>query len=133
MARTVTVSRSRRDVQVLTALASCVAALGAVKYLALAVEGGLAQSPWGFALIFVLPFVGGAALIQFYRRTGAAVIGLFAAGLAVVCGLAVAQGLSLSDYWPDLLMILVGGPMAVAAVALSIRVVAGRGARSISA
>ena len=97
----------------------------AEQYLALAIEGGVARSPWGFALVLVLPFVLGAVALPSRRRLGAGVVGLFAAVFAVVCGVAVSGGVSLDDYWADLLLILVGGPLALVAVGLSVRVLAG--------
>ncbi len=126
MSRTGVLRSSRSDARVLAGLASAIAALGTVKYLALAIEGGVARSPWGFALVLVLPFVVGALALTSRPRLGAAVVGLFATVLAVACGVAVSGGVSLDDHWADLLLILVGGPLALLAVGLSVRVLAAR-------
>jgi putative effector of murein hydrolase LrgA (UPF0299 family) len=126
MSRTAVLRPSRRDARILAGLAWAIAALGTFKYLALAIEGGIARSPWGFALVFVLPFVVGALALASRRRLGAAVVGLFATLFAVVCGVAVSGGVSLDDYWADLVVILVGGPLALVAVALSVRVLTAR-------
>jgi hypothetical protein len=124
MSRTELLRPSRRDARVLAWLAWGIAALGTIKYLALAIEGGVARSPWGFALILVLPFVLGAVALTSHRRLGAVVVGLFAALLVFLCGVAVSEGISLDTYWPDLLVILIGGPTALIAVGLSVRVFA---------
>jgi peptidoglycan/LPS O-acetylase OafA/YrhL len=126
MSRTAVLRPSRRDARVLAGLAWAIAALGTLKYLALAIEGGIARSPWGFALVLVLPFVVGALALASRRRLGAAVIGLFAAVFAVVCAVAVSEGVSPHDYWADLVLILVGGPLALLALGLSVRVLTGR-------
>jgi peptidoglycan/LPS O-acetylase OafA/YrhL len=111
----------RRTERVLALLAACIGSLGLIKYLAIAIDMGVAKTPWGFLLIFVLPFAVGAALLRSGpRRSGAVVVGLFAAALAVVCCVIVAQGIQPEG--ADYLVLYGGGPLAVLAVILSVRV-----------
>jgi peptidoglycan/LPS O-acetylase OafA/YrhL len=97
------------------------ASLGLLKYLTILFETGVADSPWVFLVVFVVPFIVGTALLRSRPRAGAGVIALFGLGLAAVCAVgAVATvqniGQGIPPYWPDLLVIFVGGPLALLAV-----------------
>jgi hypothetical protein len=97
-----------------------IAGIGLAKFLGLMVMHGPAQSPWFFLLLFVVPFLIGWRLLRSRPRGGAVVIGVFAAVLAAVCVVAVLAGIE--PYWADYVLVFVGGPLALAAVGLAVRV-----------
>lgn len=97
-----------------------IAGIAVAKFLGLMVTLGPARSPWFVVLAFVVPFLVGWRLLKSQPRVGAGVIGVFSALLAAVCVGAVATGIE--PYWGDYLLVLVGGPLALAAVGLAIRV-----------
>lgn len=73
-------------------LALTIAALGLVKFLGIAIEAGPRQAPWGFLLIFVLPFAAGPLFLRRHRRTVTAITGLFSAVLATTCAVVIVRG-----------------------------------------
>jgi hypothetical protein len=101
--------------------------MGLLKFLAIMVDAGPARSPWLFLLIAVVPFLVGRALLASRPRGGALLIAVFAALLALLCAGAVVGGIE--PYWPDYLVVFVGGPLALCAVGVAVRVIrAGRSA-----
>lgn len=110
--------------RLLGVLALLIGAMGLVKFLGLMAVQGPAQSPWGFLLVLVAPFLIGRLLLTSRARLAAAVIGVAAALLAALCVVAVVQGVQ--PYWGDYLVVFVGGPLAVAAVGVAVRVIWGR-------
>lgn len=121
---TTTSTRSDASQRILGALAVAVGGVGLIKFLGLLAVYGPAQSPWGFLLVLVTPFLAGRLLLQSHPRMAAAVIGVFAALLAAVCVVALLQGIE--PYWGDYLLIFVGGPLALAATPIAVRVWRGR-------
>jgi hypothetical protein len=116
----------------LGSLALVLGGMGLLKFLAIMVDEGPARSPWGFLLVAVVPFLVGRALLGSRTRAGALVIAVFAALLAVVCVVAVVVGIE--PYWPDYLVVFVGGPLALCALGVAVRVVgAARSARTFPA
>lgn len=114
------ISQRNTSRRLLGIFALIISGIGLVKFLGLMVIHGPAQSPWFFLLVFVAPFLVGWRLLRSRPRGGAAVIGVSAAGLAAVCVGAVVTGIE--PYWGDYALIFVGGPLALAAVGLAIRV-----------
>jgi hypothetical protein len=94
--------------------------IGLAKFLGLMFVYGPAQSPWFFLLLFVVPFLIGWRLLRSRPRGGAVVIGVFAAALVALCVVAVVTGIE--PYWADYVLVFVGGPFALAAVGLAVRV-----------
>jgi len=115
-------TNTRRDngQQLLGVLAVVVGGMGLAKFLGLMAMYGPAQSPWIFLLVLVVPFLVGRLLLPSHPRAAAAMIGVFAALLAVICAAAVVQGIE--PYWADYVLVFVGGPLAVATVGLAVRV-----------
>lgn len=111
--------------RVLGLLAVMVGGLGLVKFLGLMVGLGPARAPWGFLLVLVVPFVVGRMLLPSRPRVAAAVIGLFSAVFGAL-SIAVIVQRSIEPYWGDYLLVFVGGPLALAAVAVAVRVLRGR-------
>jgi hypothetical protein len=110
--------------RLLGVLAVLISALGMAKFLGLMAVYGPARSPWGFLLVLVAPFVVGRLLLTSHARIAATVIGVFAAPLAALCVVGAVQGVQ--PYWGDYLVVFVGGPLAVAAVGVAVRVLRGR-------
>jgi hypothetical protein len=123
MSNTGNLTRSKEhDAQrLLGVLALIIAGLGVLKFSGLMAELGPANSPWGFLLVLVAPFLVGSWLLPAHRRAGAIVIAIFAGLLATVCAVALANGIE--PYWADYLIVFVGGPIALVAVGLAVRVV----------
>lgn len=121
---TTAVHRStRRDPAVLLdRLGLGIAALAAVKFVGIwsLAHWDLSMSPWGFLVLFVPPFLIAHALLPRRPRIGAVVAGIPAGLLAVATAVAVVAGIepSLVDY----LVVFVGGPLALAAAVLAVRV-----------
>lgn len=106
-------------------LAVLVGAIGLAKFLGLMVELGPAQAPWGFLLVLVVPFLVGRSLLPARPRVAAALIGLFAAVIVGGCTVVIIQGI-IQPYWGDYLLVFIGGPLALAAVVVAVRVLRGR-------
>lgn len=121
MSSTLPVGGRDTSQRLLGLFALMIGGLGLVKYITF-LRDGFASSPWGFLLVFVLPFLIGWLLLRSHPRVGAAVIGTFAAALATVIAVAAFQG-AITTEPPDSLIIFIGGPLALAAVALSVRVI----------
>lgn len=117
-------TQSRRDKWLLGVLAVLVGALGLMKFLVTMLDAGPADSPWIFLLVLVIPFLVGRLLLPSHPRVGAALIGVFAALFAVICALALIQGIE--PFWVDYVLVFAGGPLAVAAVWLAVRVLRAR-------
>lgn len=123
MSATVNITRSeeRDGRRLLGALALTIAGLGLLKFGGLMVELGPMQSPWGFLLVLVAPFLVGTWLLKAHARAGATVIASFAGLLATVAVVALANGIE--PYWADYLVVFVGGPLALAAVGVAVRII----------
>src|SRR3954452_20465729 len=106
---TITTTRIPTTQRTLGAIAWAVTALGLFKFLGILADAGAAHAPWGFLFVLVLPFAVGALVLRVHQRAGAAVIGLFATALAVLCAIAAVQGIQ--PYVGDWLLVLVGGPL----------------------
>lgn len=108
---------------ILSVGAAALAVLGLVKYVALLAADGFdpARAPWGFLLVFVVPFAIGSALVHRMPRLAAVLIGLFGAGLlAFVLG-AIVQNGPILEHWSDYLVVYVGGPISVAVIVAAIQ------------
>lgn len=114
-------SKERDGRRLLGVLALTIAGLGLLKFGGLMVELGPMQSPWGFLLVLVVPFLVGTWLLKAHPRAGATVIASFAGLLATLAVLALANGLE--PYWGDYLVVFVGGPLALAAVGVAVRII----------
>lgn len=123
MSNTVNLTRTteQNSRRLLGILALTIAGLGVLKFGGLMAELGPANSPWGFLLVLVAPFLVGRWLLASHRRAGAVVIALFAGLLAALCVAALATGLE--PYWGDYIVVFVGGPLALFAVGLAFRVI----------
>jgi hypothetical protein len=99
-----------------------IAVLTAVKFVAIwsLVHWDLSMSPWGFLVLFVPPFLIAHALLPRRPRIGAVVAGIPAALLAVATAVAVVTGIE--PNFLDYLVVFVGGPVALAAAVLAVRV-----------
>lgn len=102
-------------------LAVLIGGVGALKFVGLLVELGPAQAPWGFLLVFVLPLAVGRVLLSVRPRIGAAVLGAIAA-VAVVLSVVIVGSGRLEPYWADYALVFLGGPLALAAVVVALRV-----------
>lgn len=112
--------------QLLGHLALLIAAMGVVKFVGLAHKHGIEDSPYGFLLVLVAPFLVGRLLLGSRPRAAAGLIGLFAAGFATLVTVRLAaSGLPL-QFWGDYLVVFVGGPAAVLAVLTALRVLGRR-------
>jgi hypothetical protein len=123
MSSAVNLTRSmEHDAQrVLGVLALTIAGLGMLKFGGIMVDIGPMQSPWGFLLVLVAPFLVGRWLLASHPRAGAIVIASFAGLLATACAVALANGIE--PYWADYLVVFVGGPIALIAVGVAVRVI----------
>ena len=121
---TTTLTRAPAAERALGATAWAISGVGLLKFASLLIEHGAAHAPWGLLFVFVLPFAVGAVMLRFRRRTGAALIGIFAAAVAVVCTVAVVQGID--PGWANWLLVLVAGPLSLIAVGLTVRLLRGR-------
>lgn len=123
MSTTVNLTRSKeRDGRrLLGVLALTIAGLGLLKFGAIMAVAGPMQSPWGFLLVLVVPFLVGRWLLKAHARAGAMVIAPFAGLLATLAVMALANGME--PYWADYLVVLVGGPLALAAVLVAVRII----------
>ena len=121
---TTAVHRSaRRDpAWLLDRLGLGIAALAAVKFVGIwsFVHWDVSMSPWGFLMLFVAPFLIAHALLPRRPRIGAVVSGIPAAVLAVATAVAVITGTEPNTL--DYLVVFVGGPLALAAAVLAVRV-----------
>jgi hypothetical protein len=106
-------------------LAVSMAALGLVKFSGLVVKEGPANAPWLFLLVLVVPFLVGRWVLRTRPRAGAVVIGVMASLLGAL-SIAVLVTRTLQPYWGDYLVVFVGGPLALVAVVLAVRVIRGR-------
>jgi hypothetical protein len=114
-------SRAQDGQRLLGVLSLTIAGLGILKFGGLMAEYGPASSPWGFLLVLVVPFLVGRWLLPSHPRAGAIVIAVFAGLLVTACAVAVANGIE--PYWADYLVVFVGGPIALVAVGLAVRVI----------
>ena len=95
--------------------------LGLMKFLGGLVESGAADAPWGFLIVWVTPFaVAWLLLRRSQPRAGAIVACVLAVLVVAVLTQALIQGLQ--PAWTDYLLVILGGPLALAAIGLSIRV-----------
>lgn len=108
----------------LTRLALVLGALGTVKFLAILIDAGPARAPWGFLVVFVLPFLAGPLLMRRYLRVGAVVTGIGGAILASICAVVIAQK-AIEPYLMDYVLVLVGGPVALAVAVLAMTLMRG--------
>jgi hypothetical protein len=116
-----TLSNRATRQQLLTMLALLAGGLGSMKFLAILIDAGPAKAPWGFLLVFVLPFLAGPLLMHWHPRTGAAVTGIGGAFLAIICAVVVAQN-AIEPYFMDYIVVFVGGPVALAVAVLAMTV-----------
>lgn len=121
MSSILTRSTERDSKRLLGVLALTIAGLGLLKFGGLMVDLGPMQSPWGFLLVLVIPFLVGTWLLKAHARAGAMVIASFAGLLATLAVLALANGIE--PYWADYLVVLVGGPLGLAAVLVAVRII----------
>jgi hypothetical protein len=126
-------------------LAAVLAIIAVYKFAAIAATVALAEGwkpqllPWGFLVVFCGPFVAAALMIRRFPRAGAVVL----AAASAVLGTLVVLYLVQNGLWPgsgadphaaetfllDIPVLYVGGPLAVAAVVLAVRFLAGQPGR----
>ena len=111
---------------VLRVAAAVMAAIGFFKFSWIFVDSGfdITVSPWGFLLVFVLPFVVVVLLAARHLRGAAWMMVAF--GLPTFAFMAI--GIAVSEYWLE--VILVGYPVAIASVVGVIAAVRTLAARS---
>jgi hypothetical protein len=98
--------------------------LGLLKFLGLFFEVGAADAPWGFLIVWVPPFAVAWVLLRRPQpRAGAILAVVLAILVLAVLAQALIQGLQ--PAWTDYLLVIVGAPLAMAAIGLSFRVLRG--------
>ena len=113
-------------VRLLMIVAVVIGVIQFVWYVVPVMQEGFGDSAFGFLIAFCLPFLVGAALLPRFRRTGAAILGLFSLLLAIVSVIVIVGGPSGDWKWMDYLSVYVAGPLAIVAVVLSVMVLATR-------
>jgi hypothetical protein len=94
--------------------------LVAIKYVALAIEGGVANAPHFFLICFALPLAI-AALLSSRRPRIAAVVALpFAAWFALWVVLILVTS-TLEPYWGDYMVVFIGGPISFLIIGTAVR------------
>jgi hypothetical protein len=135
----------RTGVRRLQIVAAVLAIITVYKFVAIALTVVLAEGwkpqllPWGFLVVFGGSFVATTLMIRRFPRSGA----LLLAAASAVLGTLVVLYLVQEGLWPgpgadphvaegfllDIPVLYVGGPLAVAAVVLAVRFLAGRSGR----
>jgi hypothetical protein len=107
-------------------LGLAIAALATIKFLGIlaSVNWDPTMAPWGFLILFAVPFLIARAVLPRHPRAGAMVAGIPAVLLAVAAAVAVFAGME--PFFVDYLVVFVGGPLAVAAAVLAVLVARAR-------
>jgi hypothetical protein len=108
--------------------AAVMAVVGTLKFTWIFVEAGFnpAVSPWGFLLLFTLPFVVVVLLGRRHRRAAAWVMVPFSLGTFLFMAIGIAQAGFALDGWGDILAGYVGGTACAIGLIAAIRTLAVR-------
>lgn len=132
----------RPSTRTLRILAAALTLVTVSKFVAIAVDAGgdPRYLPWGFLVMFSVPFLVATIMIRRFPRWGAAVLMLFSAVvLAAVVAYVLANGFgpeqvtaeqghdpnAVQNYWLDMPVLYLGGPLAAAALVLAGRFLLG--------
>lgn len=120
---TTTVTTSTRLIGAMRLVAAAIAVIGGVKVVAIVAElgGRWEDAPWGFLVVFCLPFVLAAALLGRAPRSGVALLAVCTAELLAFIGVGVAGSEEFPHLgWGDWLLVAGGGAGSVLALVLAL-------------
>jgi hypothetical protein len=114
------ISNDRRR-RILSRIAGGLAAMGLALYAGIVVAAGfdLAHSPLYPIVLMAVPFGVALLLLRSRPRAGRVVTGVFAAGLSLFLAAAAVDG-TWTEWWADAVAVVVGLPLAVAALVVAV-------------